>query len=80
MAVKQVNGVDSNNTYISADGVYVSYNNEANDHNSNYIIISSNGITLATSEGVPSNTVFMADGTTALLTAISTEELNKIFV
>ena len=80
MAVKQVNGVDSNNTYISADGVYVSYNNEANDHNSNNIIISSNGITLATSEGVPSNTVFMADGTTALLTAISTEELNKIFV
>lgn len=80
MAVKQVNGVDSNNTYISADGVQVSYNNETDDHNYNNIKISSNGITLTTSEGVPSNTVFMTDGTTALLTAISTEELNKILV
>lgn len=80
MAVKQGEGSDSNNTYISADGVQISYNDENNEHNANNIKISSNGIKLTTEEGVPSNTVFMADGTTQVLTAITTDELNEILV
>ena len=80
MAVKQGNVSDSNNTYISADGVQISYNDENNEHNANNIKISSNGIKLTTGEGVPSNTVFMADGTTQVLTAITTDELNEILV
>ena len=85
MAVKQgkgsdSKGSDSNNTYISADGVQISYNDENNEHNANNIKISSNGIKLTTGEGVPSNTVFMADGTTQVLTAITTDELNEILV
>ena len=80
MAVKQGEGSDSNNTYISADGVQISYNDENNKHNANNIKISSNGIKLTTGEGVPSNTVFMADGTTQVLTDITTDELNEILV
>ncbi len=79
MAVKQGEGSDSNNTYISADGVQISYNGN-DEHNANNIKISSNGIKLTTGEGVPSNTVFMADGTTQVLTAITTDELNEILV
>lgn len=80
MAVKQENVSDSNNTYISADGVQISYNDENDDHNANNIKISSNGITLTTGEGIPSNSVFMTDGTTQELTAITTDELNEILV
>ncbi len=80
MAVKQGEGSDSNNTYISADGVQISYNDENDEHNANNIKISSNGIKLTTGEGVPSHTVFMADGTTQVLTAITTDELNEILV
>ena len=80
MAVKQGKGSDSNNTYISADGVQISYNDENDEHNANNIKISSNGIKLTTGEGVPSNCVFMTDGTTQELTAITTDELNEILV
>lgn len=65
----------SKSTTIDGNGINIV------DHTDNTsIMILSNGITLDTAEGVPQNTVFMADGTTALLTAISTEELNKILV
>ena len=80
MAVYKENGNDLNNTSISADGVIVSRENKQDDHDANNIKISSNGITLTTGEGVPSNTVFMADGTTQELAAITTDELNTILV
>lgn len=80
MAVKQGNVSDSNNTYISADGIQISYNDENNEHNANNIKISSNGIKLTTGEGIPSHTVFMANGTTETLAAITTDELNEILV
>lgn len=80
MSVKQENESDSNNTYISADGVQISYNDKNDDHNYNNIKISSNGIKLTTGEGIPHNCVFMTDGTTQGLTAITTDELNEILV
>ena len=71
---------NSKNTYISADLVQISSSNKQDSSDINSIRISTNGITLTTKEGVPSNTVFMADGTTQVLTAITTDELNEILV
>lgn len=71
---------NSNNTYISADGVQVTYKNKQVENDTHNVKISSNGITLTTDEGVPSNTIFMADGTTQVLVEITTDELNEILV
>ena len=71
---------NSKSTYISADLVQISSSNKQDSSDINSIRISTNGITLITKEGVPSNTVFMADGTTQVLTAITTDELNEILV
>lgn len=70
---------NSKTTYISSDGVSVSSTKKTGG-DINKVEIHSNGITLSNIEGVPSNCVFMTDGTIQELTAISTEELNKIFV
>ena len=70
---------NSKTTYISSDGVSVSSTKKIGD-DINKVEIHSNGITLSNIEGVPSNCVFMTDGTIQELTAISTEELNKILV
>lgn len=80
MVVKQRIGKDSHNTYISSDGVQISYNDENNDHNDNSIKISNNGIKLYTVEGIPSNCVFMTDGTIQELMYITPDELNEILV
>ena len=69
-----------NNSSILADGVQVSYENKQDDHDNSNIKISSNGITLTTGEGIPSHTVFMANGTTETLVQITTDELNEILV
>ena len=69
-----------NTAQITSDGLLVSHSNESNDHDYSSVKIGVNGITLTTSEGIPDNTVFMTNGTTRVITAISTEELNKIFV
>lgn len=65
---------------ITADSIFVSYEDKQDGNNAGNIEISANGITLTTAEGIPSDTIFMADGTTQVLTAISTEKLNEIFV
>ena len=70
---------NSKTTYISSDGISVSSTKKIGD-DINKVEIHSNGITLSNREGVPSNCVFMTDGTIQELTAISTEELNKILV
>lgn len=70
---------NSKTTYISSDGVSVSSTKKIGD-DINKVEIHSNGITLSNREGVPSNCVFMTDGTIQELTAISTEELNKILI
>lgn len=69
----------SKTTYLQSDGVSVS-STETQGDVINKVEIGCNGITLTTAEGIPSNTIFMADGTTQVLTAISTEELNKILI
>lgn len=80
MAVLQENESNSNNTYISADCVQVSYNNKQDEHDFNNIKINTNGIKLTTGEGVPSNCVFMTDGTIQELMYITPDELNEILV
>lgn len=79
MVVSQEDANASKDTYISPDGVQISYDNKTNLHHSG-ISININGIKLTTEEGVPAHTVFMADGTTQVLTAITTDELNEILV
>lgn len=78
IAEKQVNR--SNTTYISASNVQISSVNEQNDRDINSVNISVNGITLTDKGTVTSNSVFMTDGTTQKLTAITTDELNEILV
>lgn len=80
MVVYKENGKDSNNTYISPDGVQISYDDKTNAEYHNSIKIGTNGITLTTGENIVSNNVFMTDGTTQVLTAITTDELNEILV
>lgn len=80
MVVQKENGKDSNNTYISPDGVQISYDDKTNAEYHNSIKIGTNGITLTTGENIVSNNVFMTDGTTQVLTAITTDELNEILV
>lgn len=78
IAEKNVNR--SNTTYISASNVQISSANEQNDRDINSVNISVNGITLTDKGTVTSNSVFMTDGTTQKLTAITTDELNEILV
>lgn len=78
IAEKQVNR--SNTTYISASNVQISSVNKQNDRDINSVNISVNGITLTDKGTVTSNSVFMTDGTTQKLTAITTDELNEILV
>ena len=70
----------SNNTYISSDGVSVS-SSSTTGGSFNSITLNVNGILLnRNGEIASSNTVFMANGTTQELTAITTDELNEILV
>ena len=71
---------NTKNTYISADVIQISSSDKQNDNNRDNIRINVNGITLTNKGTIPSNTVFMADGTTQVLTAITTDELNEILV
>ena len=70
---------NSYTTYISSDSVNVSSSSKTGNTTNN-VEISANGITLSTREGVPSNCVFMTDGTTQELISITTDELNEILV
>lgn len=79
MAVSQEDANTSKDTHISPDGVQISYNNETNLRHSD-ISINVNGIKLTNKGTVVSNSVFMTDGTTQKLTAITTDELNEILV
>lgn len=75
---RQLNNT-SNSTYISSDGVNVSSSSTiGNSFNS--ITLNVNGILLNRNGEIVSNSVFMTDGTTQELTAITTDELNEILV
>lgn len=79
ISVSQDDENNSYTTYISSDGVHVSSTKKIGDV-TNKVEIGANGITLSNREGTPSNCVFMTDGTTQALTAITTDELNEILV
>ena len=79
ISVSQDDENNSYTTYISSDSVNVSSSSKTGN-NTNNVGISANGITLSTREGVPSNCVFMTDGTTQELISITTDELNEILV
>lgn len=71
---------NSYNTYISEETVSISSSNKQNSSDINNIKIGVNGITLINKGTTVSNSVFMTDGTTQALTAITTDELNEILV
>ena len=79
ISVSQDDENNSYTTYISSDSVNVSSSSKT-DNTTNNVEISANGITLSTREGVPSNCVFMTDGTTQELISITQDELNEILV
>ena len=79
ISVSQDDENNSYTTYISSDSVNVSSSSKTGNTTNN-VGISANGITLSTREGVPSNCVFMTDGTTQELISITTDELNEILV
>ena len=79
ISVSQDDENNSYTTYISSDSVNVSSSSKTGNTTNN-VGISANGITLSTREGVPSNCVFMTDGTTQELIPITTDELNEILV
>lgn len=73
---------DENNSYtayIYPSVVSVSSTKKIGDV-TNKVEIGANGITLSNREGVPSNCVFMTDGTTQELISITQDELNEILV
>ena len=73
---------DENNsytTYIQPSTISVSSTKKIGDV-VNKVDIGANGITLSNREGVPSNCVFMTDGTTQELISITPDELNEILV
>lgn len=73
---------DENNSYtayIQPSVVSVSSTKKIGDV-TNKVEIGANGITLSNREGVPSNCVFMTDGTTQELISITQDELNEILV
>ena len=79
ISVSQDDEDNSRTIYISPDSVSVSSTKKIGD-DINKVEIHSNGIILSNREGVPSNCVFMTDGTTQELTAITTDELNQILI
>lgn len=79
ISVSQDDENNSYTTYISSDSVNVSSSSKTGNTTNN-VEISANGITLSNREGVPSNCVFMTDGTTQELISITTDELNEILV
>lgn len=73
---------DENNsytTYIQPSAISVSSTQKIGDV-MNKVDIGANGITLSNREGVPSNCVFMTDGTIQELMYITPDELNEILV
>lgn len=79
MAVSQEDVNTSKYTYISPDDVYISRSNQNTLFNKS-IRINANGIILNNNGNIVSNSVFMTDGTTQALTAITTDQLNEILV
>ena len=70
---------NSYTTYIQPSAISVSSTEKIGDV-MNKVEIDANGITLSNREGVPSNCVFMTDGTTQELISITPDELNEILV
>ena len=77
--ITQDNENDSSTIYIWPSAISVSSTEKIGDV-FNKVEIGTNGITLSNREGVPSNCVFMTDGTTQELISITTDELNEILV
>ena len=77
--VTQDNENDSSTIYIQPSAISVSSTEKIGDV-FNKVEIGANGITLSNREGVPSNCVFMTDGTTQELISITPDELNEILV
>lgn len=77
--ITQDNENDSSTIYIQPSAISVSSTEKIGDV-MNKVEIGANGITLSNREGVPSNCVFMTDGTTQELISITTDELNEILV
>lgn len=77
--ITQDNENDSSTIYIQPSAISVSSTEKIGDV-MNKVEIGANGITLSNREGVPSNCVFMTDGTTQELISITQDELNEILV
>ena len=77
--ITQDNVNDSSTIYIQPSVISVSTTEKIGDV-MNKVEIGANGITLSNREGVPSNCVFMTDGTTQELISITPDELNEILV
>ena len=77
--ITQDNENDSSTIYIQPSVISVSSTEKIGDV-MNKVEIGANGITLSNREGVPSNCVFMTDGTTQELISITPDELNEILV
>lgn len=80
MAAYKEEGDSLGLTSISASGIYITCSTKSNTDNIQGIGISFNGIKLNSDGEAVSNKVFMTDGTTQELTAITTDELNTILV
>ena len=79
ISVSQDDENNSYTTYIQPSTISVSSTKKIGDV-VNKVDIGANGITLSNREGVPSNCVFMTDGTTQELISITPDELNEILV
>ena len=79
ISVSQDDENNSYTTYIQPSTISVSSTKKIGDV-VNKVDIGANGITLSTREGVPSNCVFMTDGTIQELMYITPDELNEILV
>ena len=79
ISVSQDDENNSYTTYIQPSAISVSSTEKIGDV-INKVEIGANGITLSNREGVPSNCVFMTDGTIQELMYITPDELNEILV
>ena len=79
ISVSQDDENNSYTTYIQPSTISVSSTKKIGDV-VNKVDIGANGITLSNREGVPSNCVFMTDGTIQELMYITPDELNEILV
>ena len=77
--IEQEGGNDVSTIYIQPSVISV-YSTQKIGDVINKVEIGANGITLSNREGVPSNCVFMTDGTIQELIDITPEELNEILV